>query len=293
MNQVEAEPSLEELLDEAVAPFLLARGLGDFASFLGGRRRRLARGGEHVGHREYPLGESGPLAQRAQQQRGDVALALIGKVRGLGVEPHRLEEGSAVDQGKPGQRDQREQEVRCFGAFGDVHAQLLLEGREGLLPDRGAERHLVEHLAIGERFPLDEPDEVWAGGHEVGIIGHRAGQDDLGAFPAGERALPAFAHRPANILEAALEDGAVERRLRSEEVARGGPGDPGRLPDLGQAGFLEALLGEELLGGLEDDGAGSRGDCGPGRGFSVSTFEAFGVTPIAGGCSRLASQLAS
>jgi len=57
--------------------------------------------------------------------------------------------------------------------------------------------------------------------------------------------------------EAAVEDRAVELRLRAVEVAGGTAGDAGFLADLAQAGRVVALLGEEPFSGIHDGLAGA------------------------------------
>ncbi len=94
-------------------------------------------------------------------------------------------------------------------------------------------------------------------GEEVHVGADRVGQ--RGAQRGAAAGPVPFADRPkggrggaVTSLERPLEDRPVQTRLGAEEIARRPPREIGGRADVGEAGRLEAALGEEALGGGQE-----------------------------------------
>src|SRR5690349_5081960 len=207
---------------------VMAFGLGK------GGRRRTGEPGESVEHQAH-----------------DVTLAALEVAGALEVYTNGRRDGTDMDQRKPAQRDDAEEELGRVTRLGVVEAQLRTDGGERLLAGREV-AHALRQPGPVQRLALDQADEVGPGGEEIEIVRHGAGQDGFRGLIAGQRSGATGANRFANLGKGPIEHGTIQLGLAAEEVAGRSAAHPGCSPYLSEAGRVIAALREQPLGGIQD-----------------------------------------
>ena len=161
---------------------------------------------------------------------------------------HRL----LVDDRKPAQGDDAEQQVRRLAVRRGVEPDFIGDGCDGFLTrhDRGPQ--FLGQGSAAKCSPFDETHKDGMGVEIVKILADRAGQHFLGRAAAGAGPIASGADRLADILRGVLNDGAIQRPLAAKEVAGRAAGDPRHGAHVGQARRCKPPIGEERGGGIEN-----------------------------------------
>ena len=163
-----------------------------------------------------------------------------------------------VDQGKPAEGDDAEQQLRRLARRRVVETELRADRGQRLLPG-GEMVHPRRWWGVAQRLALDQPDEVGTRRQEVEVVGHRARQNGLRVLIARQGALAADPHRLPYLGQRAVQDRPIELGFAAEEVARSAPRNPRGPAHLGETGGIEALFGEQALRSVEDGSSASVG----------------------------------
>ena len=262
MNEVESQLSLEQLPHEAwLLPLLLPRGFGHFPRFLLGGEgsvRWLDRRcfGNDTGHDASDRwgGESGIEAatHSVQHQVDDVLPAVAHEGRILGVAPHARKEGAGVDERKPAEREDGQDELLGITLVLDAEAEFIGDGRHRLMNGTEMRRKFAELASTLKCFPLQKPHEVRMATDEIEVLADGAGENHLGWLTTLERAFATALHGVADLPERSLQYRAIELCLAAEEIGRGAAGDPGSSTYFLEAGALVSSRREQPLGRIKD-----------------------------------------